>query len=306
MTTTWFQIEHSRRSFADEAEMTALTAPSRTCSLEDLRSALNQGSTDEELEGDAENPPEEEMEDPEHSPDEAIDILVADAAEEINERIATIGGGYPFSFDGTVITASTGWKNDALAYVFLLLMSADGIPELGIGRRHFEQVVTEALAQYLQGESLRFGFPYRSPVPSHPNDAVNFLAERIRERRIFTRQVGYSEKDMGVDAVAWKRFADSQPTKVVLLANCSTGANWRSKLGELSIDKWKRMIDFGCNPIPTFAVPWIPSQEEWGDIVDFGNMVIDRSRAASLLAGWSATDEIRIWCESRLQEAESA
>ena len=291
----WFQIEQSRRFFSDEAELIALTAPSMSCSLEDLRSALHQGPPGEDLEEDSGAPP-----------DELIDALVADAAEEINERIATIGDGYPFSFDGTIITASTDWNKDALAYVFLLLISADGLPGLRTGRRHFEQVVTAALARYLQGESLRFGFPHRTPVPSHPNEAVNFLAEQIGERRIFTRQVKSSEKDMGVDAVAWKRFADSQPTKVVLLANCSTGADWKSKLGELSVDKWKRMIDFGCDPVRTFAVPWILSQAEWSDIVDFGNMVLDRSRTASLLAGWNASTEIRTWCERRLKEATPA
>ena len=291
----WFQIEQSRRFFSDEAELIALTAPSMLCSLEDLRSALHQGPPGEDQEEDSGAPP-----------DELIDALVADAAEEINERIATIGDGYPFSFDGTIITASTDWNKDALAYVFLLLISADGLPGLRTGRRHFEQVVTAALARYLQGESLRFGFPHRTPVPSHPNEAVNFLAEQIGERRIFTRQVKSSEKDMGVDAVAWKRFADSQPTKVVLLANCSTGADWKSKLGELSVDKWKRMIDFGCDPVRTFAVPWILSQEEWSDIVDFGNMVLDRSRTASLLAGWDASTEIRTWCERRLKEATPA
>ena len=303
----WFQIEQSRRFFSDEAELIALTAPSMSCSLEDLRSALHQGPPGEDQEEDSEGPSEEDLEeDSGPPPDELIDALVADAAEEINERITTIGDGYPFSFDGTIITASTAWNKDALAYVFLLLISADGLPGLRTGRRHFEQVVTAALARYLQGESLRFGFPHRTPVPSHPNEAVNFLAEQIGERRIFTRQVKSSEKDMGVDAVAWKRFADSQPTKVVLLANCSTGADWKSKLGELSIDKWKRMIDFGCDPVRTFAVPWILSQEEWGDIVDFGNMVLDRSRTASLLAGWDASAEIRTWCERRLKEATPA
>ena len=315
----WFQIEESRRSFCDEAELIALTAPSMSCSLEDLRSALHQGSSEDDQEEDSVDQSDEDQEEDSEdqsgenldeesgpSPDEHIDALVADAAEEINDRIATIGNGYPFSFDGSIITASTDWDKDALAYVFLLLVSAEGLPGLRTGRRHFEQVVTAALAQYLQGESLRFGFPHRTPVPSHPNEAVNYLAERIGQRRIFTRQVKPSEKDLGVDAVAWKRFADSQPTKVVLLANCSTGANWKSKLGELNLDKWKRMIDFGCDPVRTFAVPWILSQGEWGDIVDFGNMVVDRSRTASLLVGWNSTKEIKTWCDRRLKDATSA
>ena len=288
----WFPIDQSRRFFSDEAELTALTASSLSCSLEDLRSALHQGQTAEDQEVDSES-----------TPEELIDVMVADAAEEINERVTTIGDGYPFSFDGTIVSVSPDWAKDAIAYVFLLLISADGLPGLTNGRRHFEQVVTAALAQYLNGESLRFGFPHRTPVPTHPNEAVDFLAQHIGEQRIFTRQVKPKEKDMGVDAVAWKRFADAMPTKVVLLANCSTGADWKSKLGELSIQKWKRMIDFGCDPVQVFAVPWFLSQEEWADIVDYGNMVLDRSRTASLLRGWDPTDVIRKWCKQRLKEA---
>ena len=108
---------------------------------------------------------------------------------------------------------------------------------------------------------------------------------------------------MGVDAVAWKCFTDARYTKVVLLANCSTGANWNSKLGELSLNKWKRMIDFGCDPIPVFAVPWIPNQEDWSNIVDYGHMVLDRVRVAALLAGWDAIPVVRNWCKKRLKEA---
>ena len=300
----WFPIDQSPRFLSDEVELIALTTPSRSSSLEDLRSALHQGPSGvEEGEDSEEFAGDYQEDDLGTRADELIDSMVADAAEEINQRVATIGDGYPFSFDGTIITVSTDWDKDALAYVFLLLMSADGLPGSTTGRRHFEQVITAALGRYLNGESLRFGFPHRAPVPSHPNEAVDFLAEQIGQRRIFTRQVKPSEKDMGVDAVAWKRFADSLSTKLVLLANCSTGANWKSKLGELSIDKWKRMIDFGCDPVQVFAVPWIPSEEDWSDIVDFGNMVLDRSRTASLLAGWDATAEIRTWCKRRLREA---
>ena len=288
----WFPIDQSPCFLSDEAEIVALTATSLSCSLEDLRSALHQGPSGEDQEDESDSPPEE-----------LIDAMVADAAEEISKRVATIGDGYPFSFDGDIITASASWAKDAVAYVFLLLISADGLPGLRTGRRHFEQVVTEALAQYLTGESLRFGFPRSSPVPSHPNQAVDFLARRIGERRVFTRTVKSSDKDMGVDAVAWKRFADALPSKVILLANCSTGANWKSKLGELSMKKWRGMIDFACDPVQVFAVPWILSQEDREGIVEVGNMVLDRSRTASLLAGWDAADEIRKWCRLRLKEA---
>ena len=280
----WFPIDRSYRFLADEAEIIALTDASLSCSLEDLTSALEQAL-------------------PDGVQDEDIANMVADAARELVRRGAAIGRGYPFNFDGTVLTASDTWAEEATAYVFLLLLSINELPGLRTGRRLFETVVTAALGQYLAGQSLRFGFPHRAPVPSHPNAAVDYLAQQIGQPRIHTRGVRPSEKDMGVDAVAWKCFADSRHTKVVLLANCSTGANWNSKLGELSVDKWKRMIDFGCDPIRVFAVPWTPSQEDWSNIVDYGHMVLDRVRASALLAGWDAMPVVSNWCKKRLKEA---
>ena len=293
---TWFPIGQSARFLADEAELTALTDQSLACSLEDFKSALGQASSGEDERGF------EEDED-ETASMFGHDDVIADAAAEIERRIAAINDGYPFSFDGTVLTVSDGGADAATAYVFLLLLSTPGLRGLTNGRRLFEEVVAEALARYMAGKSLRFGFPHRAPVPSHPNQAVDYFADRIGQPRIDTRKVRPKEKDMGVDAVAWKSFSDTRPTKVVLLANCSTGANWDSKLGELSIHKWNRMIDFGCDPIPIFAVPWIPNHEDWAKIVDYGYMVLDRARAASLLAGWDATGTVRRWCKRRLNEA---
>ena len=42
----WFPIARSFRFLADEAEITALTDPSLSCSLEDLKSALDQALPD--------------------------------------------------------------------------------------------------------------------------------------------------------------------------------------------------------------------------------------------------------------------
>lgn len=287
----WFPLDESAKSLADEAELMALTDPSLSCSIEDLKSLLNQTSSGEETS--------------EFASDEILANKVDDAAEEIERRRNDIGEGYPFEFDGSILTASQNWPDNATAYVFLLLVSVHGLPRSRHGPRLFEEVVSAALARYLEGESIRFGFPHRNPVPSNPNNAVDYLAEKLGQRRLYTRQVRQSDKDMGVDAVAWKRFGDARPTKLVLLANCSTGANWNSKLGELSLDKWKRMIDFGCDPVRVFAVPWIPSREDWNKIVEYGNMVLDRSRASSLLADWDAATAIRNWCKRRLKDASS-
>lgn len=292
----WFPIEQSARFLADEAELISLSGSSRSCSLEDLKGALVQATVEEDQ-------PEEPLD---FTYDESVDNQIADVGEEIHQRISTIGDGYPFDFDGAVLTASDTWADKAAAYVFLLLLSAQGLSGQRNGPRLFEEVITVALGKYLDGPSLRFGFPYRSPVPSHPNEAVEYLAQQIGQPRLYTRNVRPTEKDMGVDVVAWKPFPDGRHTELVLLANCSTGANWASKLGEPSLEKWKKMIHFGSDPVRVFAIPWIPSSDDWENIVDYGNLVFDRARAASLLAGWDALATVKSWCRKRLKEATMA
>ena len=55
------------------------------------------------------------------------------------------------------------------------------------------------------------------------------------------------------------------------------------------------MIDFGCDPIRVFAVPWVPDSDDWDDIVDYGHLVLDRTRAASLLRDWDAGPQMKNW-----------
>ena len=221
----FFPIEDSGRDLADEAEIRALVGQTSSCSLEELKRGLRQYISSGDLED------EDEVE---FSEDDRASLLATDAAEEITRRIQLLDGAYPFTFDGSVLTLSDQGWSPFVGYVFLLLMSANGLTGLTRGRRHFEEVVTAALGRFLGGDSVRFGWPHRAPIPTHPDRALTFLAERLRHRRIDLGVVKPTDKDMGVDAVAWKPFPDGRQGQIVILGNCSTGDDWHEKLGEPS------------------------------------------------------------------------
>lgn len=215
-----FDIGNSAKSLTDEAELQSLVSDTGTYSLEDLKAALRQlGETGDPDEAEA------------TEREEHIALLADDVSVEVSRRALTIGKAYPFSFDGAVL-ASSDWGSTP-GYIFLLLASMPVSKGQRVGAVYFENLVTEALKRYLGGRALRFGWPNRAPVPTHPQEAVDYLAGQLSERRNPLGHIRSRDKDMGLDTVAWKPFADQRRGQVVLLGQCATGASWKDKIGDL-------------------------------------------------------------------------
>ena len=170
------------------------------------------------------------------------------------------------------------------------------------GAIHFGQLVTDALRCYIGGRALRFGWPKREPVPSHPVEAVDYLSEQLGEPRNPLGHIKARDKDMGLDAVAWKPFPDRLAGQVVMFGACATGANWRGKIGELILHRWQNFVSFTVPPALLFAVPWVPEEEDWAQIQESGYIVFDRLRAVASMGRWSGNRTVNTWCRKRLRE----
>ena len=284
-----FNIGNSVRSLADEAELQALTSDTGTYSLEDLKAALRHpgesGDSDEAEGGGG---------------DDRVTLLADDASQELYKRADILGEAYPFSIGGGVL--SHGDRDGVAAYIFLLLASMPAYNEQRVGAIYFEKIVADALSRYIDGRALRFGWPNRAPVPTNPGDAVDYLATQIAERRNHLGHIRSRDKDMGLDAVAWKPFPDQRRGQVVLLGQCATGSEWRNKIGDLSVNRWLQFIAFTVTPILLFAIPWIPDEDDWALIQDHGFLVFDRIRAVASLGKWSGDPDVDDWCRKRLRE----
>ena len=269
-------------SLTDWVELQALMSPDERCSFQDLRAGLGELGTE--------------------PADEQLWARVADVANEVKRRGQLAGSAYPYTEDGHAILKQEGVG--CCPYTFCLVVSSKASPRLRKGRVYFEGVSTDAIAAYIDGESLRFGFPRSTPLPKGMTAAVDYLADRIGEERAHNFRLRPSHKDLGLDVVAWKEFQDGRCNKLLVFGQCATGTDWDSKLGEPDLSRWRGLIAWRLQPIQAFAIPFVLSDQEWHEIA-YGRLVLDRLRIALLLGAWDPPGNVRCWYRNTVSRLRS-
>src|SRR5579875_440743 len=70
----------------------------------------------------------------------------------------------------------------------------------------------------------------------------------------------------------------------MVLGQCAIGTDWADKRTELSLDLWRRHIDWYSSPIKIFAVPFHHEAEgSWRETATTAGIIFDRLRIASLV-----------------------
>ncbi len=111
-----------------------------------------------------------------------------------------------------------------------------------------------------------------------------------------------------MDIIAWKPWEDFRVSQFVLLVQCASGKNWKTKLNDLNLDAWKKYIHFAANPIKAFTIPIvITNQEELQDISTDAGIIIDRARIYKYsidrkCSDISLKDNLITWCNNRMEE----
>lgn len=111
--------------------------------------------------------------------------------------------------------------------------------------------------------------------------------------------------DGGLDAIAWRRFADGRPGGLVGFAQCKTGDHWRQHrprlqprafcgdymLQPLILDPWK-----------IFMVPHRIERRRWDSDSRHGGLMFDRCRLVQYGQTISASllDDCRVWLNAAL------
>ncbi len=225
----------------------------------------------------------------------------------LEQRSLRTGVRYP-------LTASTGrWEyskdwSSALEYGFLVLLNTRVLLGLGSTVDHhepailFERLVKTALASYLCGDAARFGVP-------HPDFSGDFtsraraLAVKIQERPVRDLStVTAHQGDYGLDVIGWRSF-DDRESKIVVLCQCGIGADFEGKV--LPVERWKRVIDFACNPVTALAIPF----QDFGSgpkvrslTIDAG-ILLDRSRIskfANMDLDETLADDLTAWIRTAI------
>jgi hypothetical protein len=279
-------------NMADWLELRALLAADRNASRSDLRRVLVQSG----VIGDTSDP----------STNFDDEVLASDAFAEIQDRAASCGAGYPFLTEEGLIQGhadiSPFWP-----YIFCLLFSFRGANRAEPGRRPsslFEEVAEAAAGSYVQGSSLKFGFPRRI-LPASFAPALDYVCAQLHEGQgARKRPSSRNAKDARLDIVAWRPFPDGRPAQLILFGQCAAGANWQSKLTELQPNVftelyWKEAP--AVHPIKAFFTPFRLKSETWYETSKHAGILFDRCRIAHHAFGALAPPGVIAWIHRQLR-----
>lgn len=217
---------------------------------------------------------------------------VADVAHELLSRMQATEEGYPFTLSNTgVLRAKDEHWEGYSSYLFCLCLSFFGGSGHGLNRirpeRVFEDLCTQVAGKFVGGSSVRFGSPrnrrHLDPVFSRAVDKL--LAVHIMEGKrdgVDTR-VMISPQDDGLDIVAWRHEPDMLAGKLLLFGACAAGADWDSKLTELTPDAWCKLWAGGqvVSPIvKAFFLPRRIAPNRWLYVSQRAGLLFDRCRIA--------------------------
>jgi hypothetical protein len=175
---------------------------------------------------------------------------------------------------------------------------------------YFEHLTAIALERYLGCAVVRIGAPRRPPLPTQFPAALSYTIRQLNEalgRRDLEDQ---DSGDDGVDLIAWRAFNDSRPSQAILLAQCTIAVEWRDKRDGISLETWKRHIDWHSHPLKGFAVPFHHEQgNSWRETATRGGIIFDRLRIAKLAKGAPLKRQLRTdlegWCRARINSLAS-
>lgn len=249
---------------ADWLELYALVSRDSNSSSGDLERALRRAAV---LEADRED----------------IERKYLEVFTELEARARSAKRAYPFKIKGALLELKSK-IDDFPSYVFCLCLSfwrwkhPKGEPVFP--RRMFEDLSSVAARNYVNGESVRFGFP-RQTLMGTFGKAVKDLCALVREGSGYRTQSTRPRRDDKVDVVAWRHFPDKLPGKVVLFGQCASGADWESKIDELQPESFCKqwMLQAPVSPmVKALFIPHRVDPRQWEYINRRAGIVFDRCR----------------------------
>ena len=239
------------------------------------------------------------------SGEEPRESFISDVWRELTSR-KKLYKSAPFSIDRLAIEPTED-QNPETTYIACLLIALYGPIDSSVNvAKLFERLSCLAIKQYLSGEGIVFGWPVDADEETSIRERVIKVASRLNERYAEPPREKY--KDRGVDVIAWKPFSEPRNSQVVVLLQCASGKDWRSKTRDLPLRSWEQYIHWSNNPIKAFAVPCVISSYDWHDVSKEAGILFDRIRITNLIDEIGSKDkllakDIAGFIKNRLKEA---
>ncbi len=234
----------------------------------------------------------------------------------MRERKRVLGHGYPLRVEGgTRVVCDQAWQ-DVAPYAFCLALSlAKAYPawwqafgqDFGPQGKLFEDLTAEAVAATFNGwEVHQTG--WTATEPNLIANIVRNVAERLGEVTGEVRRWSAKHaKEAGLDLLCFRPFPDGRAGFPVMLFQCASGKDWRSKLHQPEIRVWTKIVSFTIDPQKALAMPFALDPDDFRYHANVVNgLLLDRDRL--LIPGqvnrdWASNDlrdRMRAWVQPRL------
>ena len=219
--------------------------------------------------------------------------FVWNALEKRNDRYSSIP---PLIISDVDVESNINWV-DYPEYVLMLILSLVGNEweKLRTGII-FERLCSEALKNYLACDTL---------VVGHSNTiTTKELSEILNQRWASEFLSVYNDRKL--DVIGWKEI-DDRKNKLIILMQCASGNNWKSKTYELQLDVWRNYILFNAKPIKAFGFTKSLLNDAYFEDKGYeGGIIFDRTRIYKHTVDKDFTDsmlrtEIVEWCNERIR-----
>ena len=220
---------------------------------------------------------------------------------ELENRNKLYGNCSPILLKRKIVKPNFNWKN-APELMLCLIFSLEGVKKKkgkDDGTKLFERLSKEVARNYLSGEAEVIGFPADCNLKEH----ITKICKKAYEVR-GSRSPLATDKDVGVDIIAWKPHGDKRSNQVIMLLQCAAGIHYDSKL-PISLTAWREFINWSVAPLKGIVLPSILSNEDWNKVRDNHDLIFDRVRIHRALHGKEFDSELKKqmirWCSKKIK-----
>lgn len=218
-------------------------------------------------------------------------------------RSILYGDASPFEVEGRKIIPTIKWKDHPELTMCLIfsIWGAERKKGKNDGTKLFEKLSREAAKFYLNGEAEVIGFPNKKKLKEQFEHLTTLTSEEKGHR-----EPGPSDKDKGVDIIAWKPHYDERSNQLIILLQCCAGIHYYQK-SAIVLKTWNALMHWRADPIPGIMIPRIIADRDWVKMSDKYNLIFDRIRIYKAihkkpLFDITLKEQILKWCENEFKK----
>ena len=291
-------INHPSFVLSDFLEYRSLVGRPDPVSISSLRAAM--AAPDDEL----------SIGEDEEGDDNVINKL-ADALNGCASRRTLFGDNYPFSIGENTVSLNSPLNTKWYIYIFLLLsnrlnMNKENIQGGKDATKLFEKLCQLVAKAYFGANSKCEVFG--TSVAGSFKDKVEDILRKLYISGGYKTTLGCtgSQKDGGIDIIAWIPFGDTKDSQLIALGQCKTGSNWEGYLRKAPFfDNYSNCQPF-VGPVYMFYVSEYFDEYKWEERSRLGGILFDRYRIMSCIpddideTAVDLVSDIKIWVNAAL------